>query len=129
MTTYLYEKDLRQMKYNIMISTGHERTVREIAAQTGINPQQLRLVMIRRFDMSLLENLPSRYESGRRHTDDHDPVTHELGCELFSRFIPLVEPTTMQTICSGVRTMISEGTPQDDAIAAGKARIREAILS
>ncbi|KUG21091.1 MAG: DUF1959 domain-containing protein [Methanomicrobiaceae archaeon] len=128
MTTYLYEKDLRQMKYNILISTRHDLMVREIADRLGVGPNQVRLAMIRRFDMSLLENLPSRYEQGQKMADAGSRVAKELGCELFSRFIPFVEEERMQALCSEVRDMIDTGLPEEEAITTGKRRIREAIL-
>ncbi len=129
MITYLYEKDLRRMKFNILTSTWHDLAVRQIARRLSIDLQRLRLIMIQRFDMSLLENLPARWEAGLRHADTNDPTARELGCELFSRFIPFVEPDEMQTICSETRAEIDNGTPEVQAIDAGKARIREVILS
>ncbi|MCK9298954.1 MAG: DUF1959 domain-containing protein [Methanoculleus sp.] len=125
---YLYEKDLRQMKYNILTSTKHDEAVRAIAERLGMSNAKLRMVLIRRFDMSLLENLESRWEMGQRHADDGDPVAEELGYELFTRFIPLVDTETMQTIYSDTTAMTQE-IPFDEAIARGKEQIREAVLS
>ncbi|WP_243668949.1 hypothetical protein [Methanoculleus chikugoensis] len=88
MTGYLYEKDLRQMKYTILTSTKHDETVRAIAERLGMSDAKLRMMLIRRFDMSLLENLESRWQMGQRHANDGDPVAEELGYELFTRFIP-----------------------------------------
>ncbi|MDK2891235.1 MAG: hypothetical protein PWR21_1867 [Methanoculleus sp.] len=130
MTGYLYEKDLRQMKYNILTSTKHDEAVRAIARRLGMSNAKLRMVMIRRFDMSLLENLESRWQMGQQHADDDsDPVAKDLGCELFTRFVPLVDPRVMQTICNETRAMTGNESSRDEAIARGKARIREAILS
>jgi energy-converting hydrogenase A subunit M len=128
MTGYLYEKDLRQMKFTILTSTRHDEAVRAIAGRLGISDAKLRMVLIRRFDMSLLENLGSRWEMGQQHADNGDPVTKELGCELFTRFVPLVDPGVMQSICSETRAMSKNG-PQEEALARGKARVREAVLS
>ncbi len=130
MTGYLYEKDLRQMKYNILTSTRHDETVRAIARRLGMADAKLRMVLIRRFDMSLLENLEYRWQMGQEHADnDSDPVAEELGCELFTRFVPLVEAETMRSICDETRAMIGDGSSRDEAIARGKARVREAVLS
>ncbi|KDE56265.1 DUF1959 family protein [Methanoculleus sp. MH98A] len=125
---YLYEKDLRQMKYNILTSTKHDEAVRAIAERLGMSDAKLRMVLIRRFDMSLLENLESRWQMGQRHADDGDPVAKGLGYELFTRFIPLVDTETMQTIYSDTTAMTQE-IPFDEAIARGKEQIREAVLS
>ncbi|WP_214021334.1 DUF1959 family protein [Methanoculleus sp.] len=130
MTGYLYEKDLRQMKYNILTSTKHDEAVRAIARRLGTSDAKLRMVLIRQFDMSLLENLESRWEMGQQHADnDNDPVAEELGCELFTRFVPLVDARVMQTICDETRAMIGNESSRDEAIARGKARVREAVLS
>jgi energy-converting hydrogenase A subunit M len=125
---YLYEKDLRQMKYTILTSTKHDETVCAIARCLGMSDAKLRMVLIRRFDMSLLENLESRWAMGQEHADNGDPVAKELGYELFTRFIPLVDPQVMQSIYDETTAMIEDG-PSDEAIERGKARIREAVLS
>jgi energy-converting hydrogenase A subunit M len=125
---FLYEKDLRQMKYTILTSTKHDETVRAIAERLGMSDAKLRMMLIRRFDMSLLENLESRWQMGQRHANDGDPVAEELGYELFTRFIPLVDTETMQTIYTDTQAMTQE-IPFEEAIARGRARIREAILS
>ena len=125
---FLYEKDLRQMKYNILTSTRHDETVRAIAERLGMGEAKLRRTMLRRFDMSLLENLESRWQMGQEHADNGDPVAEELGYELFTLFIPLVDTETMQTIYSDT-TAMTQQMPFEEAIARGRARIREAILA
>ncbi len=124
---YLYEKDLRQMKYNILTSTRHDMVVRQIARRLDISEQKMRMILIRDFDMSLLENLEARYEMGLLHADTDDPIARKIGCELFTRFIPLVAPATMESIRDDVRAHIASGTPEAAAIDEGLARIREAI--
>ena len=116
------------MKFTILTSTKHDETVREIARYLGITDAKLRRTMIRRLDMSLLENLGSRWEMGQQHRDGNDRVAEELGCELFTRFIPLVDTEAMQSIYRETKTMIKDGSATDDAIAWGKEQIREAIL-
>ncbi|WP_292521377.1 DUF1959 domain-containing protein [Methanoculleus sp.] len=126
---YLYEKDLRQMKYTILTSTRHDETVHAIARRLGTGDAKLRMVLIRRFDMSLLENLESRWQMGQEHADNGDPVAEGIGYELFTRFIPLVDPEVMQTIYNKMQAMIQEGSAIDEALARGKALVREAVLS
>jgi len=126
---YLYEKDLRQMKYTILTSTKHDETVCAIARCLGMSDAKLRMVLIRRFDMSLLENLESRWQMGQQHADDADPVAEDLGCELFTRFIPLVDPDVMRSIYDETTAMIGNGSSRDEALAKGRARVREAALS
>ncbi len=126
---YLYEKDLRQMKYTILTSTRHDETVHAIAERLGISDAKLRMVLIRRFDMSLLENLESRWQMGQQHADDGDPVAEELGYQLFTRFIPIVDPDVMRSIYDETTAMIGNGTSRDEALAKGRARVREAALS
>lgn len=128
MTRYLYEKDLRQMKYTILTSARHDATVRAVAERLGMTDAKLRRVLIRKLDMSFLENLESRWQMGQKHADNGDPVAEELGCELFTRFIPLVDTETMQTIHSDT-TAMTQDIPLDEAIRRGKERIREVILS
>ncbi len=129
MIRYLYEKDLRLMKYTILTSTKHDETVRAIGRHLGMTDAKLRRAMIRRLDMSLLENLGSRWEMGLKHADGGDPLAEELGRELFTRFIPLLDTETMQSIYNETRSMMKEGSSTDEALARGKARVREAILS
>ncbi|MDV2482503.1 DUF1959 domain-containing protein [Methanoculleus sp. Wushi-C6] len=126
---YLYEKDLRQMKYTILTSTRHDETVRAIARRLEMPDAKLRMILIRRLDMSLLENLESRWQMGREHADQNDQVAQELGCELFTRFIPLVDPDVMRSICDETGRMIGDGSSRDEALAKGRARIREAALA
>ena len=125
---FLYEKALRQMKYTILTSTRHDETVRAIAERLGVKDAQLRRVQIQNFDMALLENLESRWEMGLEYADKGDAVAKELGCELFTRFIPLVDTERMQEIYNDTQAMIENGS-FDEAVARGRERIREAILS
>jgi energy-converting hydrogenase A subunit M len=128
MSSYLYEKDLRPMKYRILISSRHDQVVREISQRFHIPVQMLRRILIERFDMQLLENLPSRYDTGLRDADRDDALARSLGCELFSRYVPLMDPGRMQGICQEVREMMVSGKTETEAIAAGNALIRQVIL-
>jgi energy-converting hydrogenase A subunit M len=129
MIRYLYEKDLRMMKYNILTSTLHDRLVAELAERYGIRKQDLRKTLIERCDMSLLENLTPRYEVALRTGNTSDEVARELGCELLTRYIPLIDRGSMKTILDEVRRDIMQGTASEDAIRQGKAKIRELIRS
>ena len=62
MVTYLYERDLTDMKLIILSSPLHEVTMTALCKKYGIRRQVLRKKMMRLFDMSLLENIPARYE-------------------------------------------------------------------
>ncbi len=84
--------------------------------------------MIRRFDMSLPENLQARWEMERQLADSHDRVAKELGCELFTRFVPLMDAEVMQNIYEDTKAMLND-RPLDEALARGKTRVREAIFS
>jgi len=60
---YLYEKDLRVMKMNILESTRHDMAVRELAKMFGLRRQEMRKTLVNRCDMAYLENLPTRFEA------------------------------------------------------------------
>jgi hypothetical protein len=127
MTRYLYEKDLVAMKYAILISTRHDRLVREIARDLGMSHQNLRKYMIDRFDMILMENLPARYEAGKAEIGNDAPLADALGRVLYTRYIPLLERETMNGILEQVRAMIVQGVPQEEAVARGKKMIGEEL--
>lgn len=125
---FLYEKDLRPLKYNILTSTKHDAAVRAIARRLGVSDAKLRRLLIQRLDMSLLENIETRWEMGLRYADEGDPLAKELGCELFTRYIPLLDMERMKEIYEETRALARD-MPIEEAIARGRERIREAILS
>ena len=129
MSRYLYEKDLVAMKYAILISTRHDRLVREIARDLGMSHQNLRKYMIDRFDMILMENLPARYEAGKAEIGNDAPLADALGRVLYTRYIPLLERETMNGILEQVRAMMAQGAPQEEAVARGKKMIGEELRS
>jgi len=129
MTRYLYEKDLVAMKYAILISTRHDRLVREIASDLGMSHQNLRKYLIESFDMILMENLPARYEAGKAEIGNDAPLADALGRALYTRYIPLIERERINGILEQVRAMIADGIPQDEAVAKGKRMIGEELLS
>jgi len=129
MVEYLYEKDLRGMQFNILASTRHEWVIAELSSRYGVRKPEIRSRLIERLDMILLENLPARYEVWLDHGDGEDPIARELGVELLTVYIPLVEDTRMQDIAHDTRVRIVEDGAHDDALAEGLARVREMIRS
>lgn len=129
MTGYLYEQDLRGMKYAILMSPRHDRTVSEIAEELGLGVQVLRKYLIGRLDMILLENLPARYVAGLSRGDPLDPVAKALGRSLFTKYIPLVDPEDMDGVYEWVKNAIGGGMTAEDAVNRGKDRIRSVIIS
>jgi hypothetical protein len=129
MSGYLYEKDLSSMKYAILTSTRHDRLVREIADDLGIPQLKLRRYIMDRFDMLLMENLPARYEEGKRLTAEAPAPERDLKTHLYSRAVPLIEEEEMDRIFSRVKDLMDDGSPEDEAVSTGRRLIREAILA
>ncbi len=127
MSGYLYEKDLTSMKFAILKSSRHDRLIREISSDLDIPANALRKYIIRRFDMILMENLPARYEEGRKMAERQPLPDRELGSLLYTRAVPIVEERKMEEIVSEVKAMIGSGVPEKDAVKAGKNMIREVI--
>ena len=127
MTGYIYEKDLSAMKYTILTSTRHDRMVREIAAELDIPQIRLRKWMMDRFDMMLLENLPARYEQGKISRENENSIEKDLGARIFTRAVPLINSSEMDQITGQVQTLIREGTPDEEAVKAGRKMIRDVI--
>jgi energy-converting hydrogenase A subunit M len=128
MTAFMYEKDLSAMKYAILTSTRHDRMIREIAAELDIPQIRLRKLMMDRFDMMLLENLPARYDQGKNSRKTENPVEKDLGAGLYTRAIPLISSSEMGKITEQVQTLIREGTSEHEAVVAGRKMIRGVIL-
>jgi energy-converting hydrogenase A subunit M len=128
MTEFLYEKDLRSMQYNILISTRHDQVIEEIARQYGLEKQQMRRLLIERLDMILLENIPARYQAWQRDGDAFDPIARSLGQELFTRYLPLIDTGIMGDIVEDAKERIREGVPPERALQRGREWIREVLL-
>jgi hypothetical protein len=128
MSGYLYEKDLTSMKYDILTSTRHDRMVREIAADIGIPQIKLRRYIMERFDMLLMENLPARYEEGKRQMAYASETERDLRAHLYSRAIPLVTEDEMDRIVTRVKELMESGMPREEAVLAGKNLFRGSIL-
>ncbi|OPX71177.1 MAG: hypothetical protein A4E38_01123 [Methanoregulaceae archaeon PtaB.Bin108] len=123
----LYEKDLTTMKYDILVSQRHDRMVREIAADLGVPQLKVRRYIMDHFDMILMENLPARYEQGKRVQEEAPEPERYLGAYLYTHAVPLIGEDCMDEIISGVKEMIRGGTSMDQAVLSGKSRLREAI--
>jgi len=125
----LYEKDLTAMKHAILESRRHDRMVREIAADIGVSHLHLRRHLMRRCDMLLLENLPARYEQGKRFQEGLPDIERALSSHIYTRAVPIVEEKTMDAVVSETKEKMAAGVPFAEAVAAGKAAIRQVILS
>jgi len=127
MVEYLYEKDLRQMKYIIITSPLHETVVTELAEHYAIGRQVIRKKMIEECDMSFLENIPARYEVWKEVDSERDPVERQLGMRLLTVYIPMLPPDEMKAVEKSVRSQISEGIQEAEAYDAGMNTIREML--
>ena len=127
MSGYLYEKDLTAMKYAILVSTRHDRVVREISGMLKIPVQQTRRILIEELDMILLENLPARYQASLDQADPKDPVGTALGSEILTRAVPILDKGTMETTIQRVKDMVSGGMAEERAIDAGREMLRRVV--
>ncbi|WP_298667673.1 DUF1959 domain-containing protein [uncultured Methanofollis sp.] len=130
MTEYLYEKDLRPLKYNVLAAPRQDRTVRAMAAVLGVRVQVLRRHLIERLDMSDMENMPARWEAAhavQAGGGGHDALADALGRDLFVRKIAVFTPAEMETAYGKARALADGGTPLADAVEEGKKTLREVI--
>jgi energy-converting hydrogenase A subunit M len=127
MTTYLYEKDLVPQKYRILVAHRHDTLVRKIGAELNIPVQELRKYLIEHLDMMLLENLPARAEMADAHADQDDPVARELGREKYTLYLEIISDAAMESIFHAVSNRVLAGISFKDAIAYGRAQIREEL--
>jgi hypothetical protein len=127
MTQWIYEQDLISQKYRILIAIRHDRIIRQIATDLGIGLQDLRKYIMEHCDMILLENLPARYEAALLAAGDMDPVARAVGRDLYTTSIPLLQPDVMENIYLKIAAKVQSGTPLDDAVAEGRAMVREAM--
>jgi hypothetical protein len=127
MTSYLYEQDLVPQKYRILVANRHDTLVRKIAAELHIPVQELRKYLIGHLDMMLLENLPARAEMADAHADPDDPVARALGREKYTLYLQIISGAAMEPIFHAVSDRVRAGTAMEDAIAYGRAQIREEL--
>ena len=129
MTEYVYEKDLRQMKYRILVSKIQDEAVTKIAECLDINKQDLRKYLIENIDMSFLENIPARYNSWLSlNKDKKDDLSSLLYVGLLTDHIPFLKKEDMEKICKSVEEEIKSGISREDAIKKGRKNIREMIF-
>ncbi|HIJ06333.1 MAG: Uncharacterized protein XE11_0939 [Methanomicrobiales archaeon 53_19] len=112
MNTYLYEKDLRQMKLTILESRRHDAVVLELAATLGIKRQQLRKILIEHFDMLFLENLPARCDAARETGDDTEKL---LGIPLLTQAFRLLSKEEGDQIKEQYLERIENGITEETA--------------
>ena len=124
----LYEKDLRPFKFRILMSSRHEALLRLLAARLGVQVQVLRKRMIELFDMQLLENLPARYDAAEGLPESSDPIDIALGMDLFTRIIPLLDAGVATEIRRNVDALLAKGSSVEEAVRAGHAMMKEALL-
>ena len=125
----MYEKDLTAMKYAILESRRHDGMVREIAAEIGVPQIRMRRYLMDRFDMLLLENLPARYEQGKKIRENSPEPERQLGSHLYTHAVPIIDREAMEQILESVREMVRKGTPLDQAIHSGRERMRKEITA
>lgn len=127
MSEWIYEQDLISQKYRILITIRHDRIIRQIATDLGIGLQDLRRYIIEHFDMILLENLPARYEEAVSARGDEDPVARAVGRGLYTTYIPLIPAGVMENIYQKTLVKVQSGTPFEEAVAEGRAMVKEAM--
>jgi energy-converting hydrogenase A subunit M len=127
MSQWIYEQDLISQKYRILIAIRQDRIIRQIAADLGVGLQELRRYIIEHCDMILLENLPARYEAALVAAGDTDPVARAVGRELYTTYIPLVPAGVMENIYRKTAAKVQSGTSFEEAVAEGRAMVKEAM--
>ena len=127
MTEYLYEKDLRPMKYNILTAPRQDRTVRAMAARLGVRVQVLRRHLIERLDMSDMENMPARWEAALAIPAGGDALADALGRDLFVRKIAVFTPAEMEAAYGRARALADSGATRAAAVEEGKTALKEVI--
>lgn len=130
MVTFLYENDLREMKLIILSSPLHEQIISTLCEKYGFRRQVLRRKLMDVFDMSLLENIPARYqvwETGETRTENE--LERTFGAVLLTRQIPLLTDEEMNAIIQTTSEKIAAGQDKARAIDEGMTTIREIIAS
>ena len=118
MTDFIYEKDLTNMKLKILSSPFHLRMVDELSEKYGVSPSQLRKILMENFDMSLLENLPARYNAWKSDTYDSD-LDREIGARLFVSYIPLIGGEDAEAVLDEAAAGIESGVDRNAAVSTG----------
>lgn len=126
-TDFIYEKDLTNMKFNILTSPFHRRMVAELSGKYGVTSPKLMKVMMEKLDMSMLENLPARYGAWKSDTCDSG-LEFGIGAALMSRYIPLVDETDAASVYEKAKKEMESGTSREEAISEGKKEISGMIF-
>lgn len=100
--TEIYERDLYGMKYAILKSPYHKRVVTACADMLGITPMQMRRIFIENLDMLMLESLGARFDSWKMQGDQTGGIRHEIGYDLFTKYIPIIPEKIMKEIIESV---------------------------
>ena len=128
MTKYLYEKDLRKMKLNILMSPLHDRLVRTLGNLYNTSKQEMRKQLMEKCDMVLLESLPTRYDDWIKNRDEGSLVQEAMGYNLMTKYIPIINKNDMNKVLLEIQAGISEGMQEESAVTEGRMMIRELIL-
>jgi energy-converting hydrogenase A subunit M len=118
MTYFIYEKDLTNMKLKILSSPFHTRMVDELSKKYGISRSALMKTMIENLDMSLLENLPARYNAWKSDVNDSE-LDREIGAMLFVNYIPLLSEGDAESVLDKAKTEMDSGVTREAAVSNG----------
>jgi energy-converting hydrogenase A subunit M len=118
MTDFIYEKDLTNMKLKILSSPFHSRMVDELSKKYCVSPSQLRKILMENFDMSLLENLPARYNAWKSDAYDSE-LDREIGARLFVSYIPLIGGKDAEAVLDEARAGIESGKDREATVSNG----------
>lgn len=115
MKKLVYERDLNQMKFSILISDHHRETVEAIARHLGIPLQKLRRILIGRLDMMSLEALAVRYETWIREGDRENPLHKAIGYECYTAYIPIFTREEMEQAAAVAQSASDRGLSLPEA--------------
>ena len=118
MTDFIYEKDLTNMKLKILSSPFHTRMVDELSKKYGISRSALMKAMMENLDMSLLENLPARYNAWKSDVNDSE-LDREIGAMLFVNYIPLISEGNAEVVLDDAKARIDSGEDREAAVSNG----------
>jgi energy-converting hydrogenase A subunit M len=118
MTDFIYEKDLTNMKLKILSSPFHTRMVDELSKKYGISRSALMKNMMEKLDMSLLENLPARYNAWKADVNDSE-LDREIGAMLFVNYIPLIGEDNAKAVLDDAQARIDSGEDREAAVLNG----------
>jgi energy-converting hydrogenase A subunit M len=127
MTGYVYEKSLRNMKYRIVTAPLQNKTVKEISDGLGMNIQNFRAMLIENFDMSYLENMPTRYDVWKGDEMPEFP-DRLLFTGFLTKYMPIIKEEEMELLITDISGKISGGMSEEEAVIYGREKIRGLVL-